>query len=354
MKSIAKRKKSGGRKKKAPARATTRRSKKIIKARVIRTVRQMPLLSYEDILLRSIIGTEDGHKVAESAALFSSVLSNLSEGMRDLHYKSGMPIGRALYRLYEKDRKYEWYEESVHDLVSFLERAGYKRVTYNVSPGRIEISIHNKDSMQLGTNMHGFEAGIMSGFLTAARMRLVHVNEELCCENGSEFCRFVTSDQYEPGSIDPQIVEKFFGSVNGRVRETGRQRAEDMKIPEEYYLLASLMLMHKDYSSEIGQIMVSMGRRLAANMKMTRSNIENAMWLLGLGDARITSLKPLRGSISYSRLRAREEFLGMSIPFLDGLLSGAVGKGSRVEVVAAANANRYNVKLTEKKAINVR
>jgi len=194
----------------------------------------------------------------------------------------------------------------------------------------------------------------MSGFLTAARTRLVHVNEELCCENGSEFCRFVTSDRYEPGSIDPQIVEKFFRYVNEHVRETGRLHVEDMSIPEEYYLLTSLMLMHKDYSSEIRQIMVSMGRRLAGNMRITRSNIENAIRLLGLGDAKITSLRPLRGSISYSRLRAREEFLGMSIPFLDGLLSGTVGKGAKVEVVAAANANRYNVKLTEKKAINRR
>ena len=78
------------------------------------------------------------------------------------------------------------------------------------------------------------------------------------------------------------------------------------------------------------------------------------MRLLGLGEVKITSLKPLRGSISYARLRARQEFVNMSIPFLDGLLSGILGKNSRVEVTAVANANRYNVKLTEKKAINRR
>ena len=306
------------------------------------------------MLLDSILETEHRHSVAECATLFSSVLSNLSEGMRDHNYRYGMSIGRALYRLYEKKRRYEWYEESVHDLVSFLERAGYRRVTYQVFPGRVEILLHHKTGMKLGTNMHAFEAGTMAGFLTAARRRLVHVNEVLCSENDSEFCRFVTSDRYSPGWIDPQTAERFFGYIGGHMHEIERQYNEGAHMPEEYYLLASLMLMNKDYASEVKQIMMTMGSRLAGSMPITKSNIENVVRLLGLGEMRIASLRPLNGSVSYARLRAREEFVSMAMPFLDGLLSGTIGKNSRVEVTAVTNANRYNVKLIEKKAVNRR
>ena len=205
--------------------------------------------------------------------------------------------------------------------------------------------------MRLGANVHAFEAGMMAGFLTAAKMHLVHVNETLCCENGSEFCRFATSDRYEPELVNPKTAERFLDHLGGHIHEM--QRAES-HVPEEYYLLTSMLMMRKDYSNEVGRIMASMGSRLAGKMQMTRSNVENSVRLLGLGEIYITSLKPLKGSVSYSGLRAREEFVRMAMPFLDGLLSGIVGRNSTVEVTATANANRYNVKLTEKKAINVR
>ena len=344
----ARQKKGKNRKRAVKARATSRPRRRVFKAVIKKTARQLPLLSYEEALLKSILDANQDHKVAEYATLFSSVLTSLSEGMRDLHYRSGISVGRTLYRLYERRRIYEWYEESVHDLVSFLERAGYRRVTYQVFPDRIEIVLHHKSGMQLGANMHAFEAGLMSGFLTAAKMRQVHVNEVLCSDNGSEFCKFLTSDRYEPGRIEPQTAERFFGYFGAHIRGI-EKHADSMHMQEEYYLLASLMLMHRDYAGGVRRIMMAMGGQLAGRMQMTRANVENAMRLLGLGEAKITSLKPLKGSVSYARLRAREEFVNMSVPFLDGLLSGTIGKASRVEVTAVPNANRYNVKLIEKK-----
>ena len=341
-----------GKNAKGRAKAAPKPKRRVFWAGIDRTARQTPKLNYEEILLESIMGTEHNYKVAEYATLFNSVLSNLSEGMRDLRYRSGISIGRVLYGLYDRRRNYRWYEESVHDFVSFLERAGYQKVTYRVFPDQIEVMIHHKSGMQLGTNMHAFEAGMMSGFLTAAKTRKVHVNETLCSHNGSEFCRFVTSDRYEPSEIDPQMTERFFEYFGSHLRDIEKQGMDGMRMPEEYYLLASLM--HRDYLGEVKRIMMDMGSQLSGKMQITRANIEDAVKLLGFGEAKITSLKPLRGSISYGRLRAREEFVKMSIPFLDGLLSKTVGKSSRVEVTAVVNANRYNVKLIEKKALSKR
>lgn len=308
----------------------------------------MPLQSYEEALLKSMLETNRGHMVTEYAMLFSSVLSNLSQGMRELHYKSGMPIGRALYRIYERKKNYEWYEESVSDLVAFLERAGYRRITYHVFPEKIEITLHRLGGPHLGTNVHAFEAGVMSGFLTAAKRDLVHVNETLCANNGSEFCRFVSSRARAREETDPRAAERFFDYIGARTHGIGRIQAAKDCVPEEYYLLSSLMLMQKAYSKDIGRIMMRMGSLLGDRIDVTKGNIKRLVKILGLGDPDIRGMRPLRVDVAYAGLRAREDFVGMSVQFLDGLLGRRMGRNAVVEVTATAKANRYNVRLTER------
>jgi predicted hydrocarbon binding protein len=306
------------------------------------------LPSYEELLLRSMLESGSGRMVTEYATLFSSALTSLSKGMRELHYKSGMPIGRALYRIYERKKNYRWYEESVLDLVEFFERAGYKRITYRVFPEGVEITLHRLGGPHLGTNVHAFEAGIMSGYLTAAKHDFVHVNELLCTNNSAEFCRFVSSKTRAGEGTDPHAAEKLFDYMGEHASSIEKIAATKERVPEEYYLLSALMLMQKSYSSDMGRIMMRMGVLLGSRISVTKANAEKLVSILGLGDLHISSLRPLKADVDYVGLRAREEFVGMSVQFLDGLLGSRIGKNSTVEVTATAKANRYNVRLTEK------
>jgi predicted hydrocarbon binding protein len=45
----------------------------------------------------------------------------------------------------------------------------------------------------MGCNIHSFDAGVMAGFLGAARGDFVRVTETSCCNNGGECCRFTTA-----------------------------------------------------------------------------------------------------------------------------------------------------------------
>ena len=326
-----------------PKRGASRRK---IKAAKSFSVPPASLFSYEEVLLKSMLDTDHEHKVTAYALLFNSMLSSLSSGMRELYYKSGISTGRALYKLYESRRRYRWYEDSVSDLVKFLERAGYEGITYHVFPDMVEIALQDGTGVLTGTNMHVFEAGIMSGFLTAAKRQLVHVNEIVCANNGSGFCRFVSSGSRVRGEAGMHVTERFSDYL--RIHLPEMKKVEE-RVPEEYYLLSSLMFMHRAYSDEIKRIMLHLGSQIGGSINVTRSSAETLMRLFGFGRIEIKSINPLKASAVYDRLRAREEFVGMSISFLDGLLARKIGSSARIDITAEAKANRYIVKLTETK-----
>jgi predicted hydrocarbon binding protein len=315
---------------------------------------RMRLLNYEELLLESMINFGHMHTVTPYATLFNSVLSNLSQGLCDQYYKSGVQIGRALYKLCEARKKYSWYEESVSDLVNFFEKAGYKRITYNVFPDKIEITLHHGCGMRLGANVHVFESGIMSGFLTAGRRGLIHMKEVLCTDNGAEFCRFVSSSNYDRCETDPQVSGRFFEYLREHLDTGGMQHTGRDGVPEEYYLLSSLAFMNREYAGEIKDIMRHMGNRLSNVVDVTKSSAEKLVEILGFGELEIGKLRPLSGTVVYHGLRARQEFVNMSIAFIDGLLAERIGKKAVIEVTATAKANRYSVRLTERKTTSKR
>src|SRR5271155_1020223 len=92
--------------------------------------------SYEEALIKGILSNKSIGKTTEYSILFNSVLSTLTPGLKNLHYKSGVSAGRTLYEICKTKKHYIWYEESIADLVAFFEKAGFTGTTYNVYPDR--------------------------------------------------------------------------------------------------------------------------------------------------------------------------------------------------------------------------
>ena len=174
-------------------------------------------LSYERALAKSVLD-HDLPLEGEDAATLSIAVSSLTASLKKLSYNYGMTVGRSVYKLFEERKKYKWYGDSIQDLIMFFEKLGYNYILYKILTDNVEILVHRKNRVGLGCNLHSFDAGVMAGFLGAARGDFVRVSEVSCCNNGAEACKFTTA-----GSLgDP-----FATDLNDLSLILGRRQAKE-------------------------------------------------------------------------------------------------------------------------------
>jgi predicted hydrocarbon binding protein len=296
-----------------------------------RTARKIPqeappaptIASYEEALLESIIRLEGRTKSTEYPIMFNSVLSSFTPSIRSLYYRHGVSIGRELYRRYNSERRYIWYEEGIADLVSFLEKAGFNGITYNIFQDMIEINFNNRDRTFLGTHIHVFEAGMISGFLTAGKRQQVKIEEISCSNNGSDFCRFVTTNapaQFESDSH--YVLERFIDSVKPHLESAGAKAS----FAEEYTVLSSAVLTAQEYAGQMHRVIYYLGSEIGSRLKpLNRQRLEKLYKIIGMGELKANSMRPLSIRITFPTLKAKKEFVDISIAFLDALLKASMG-----------------------------
>lgn len=325
------------------------RSRRPARPKSIRTARTAT--GYDDALLNGIIQNQSKQAVSIHALELTSLLSSLTPGMRDMQHKSGFSIGRALYRIYEKDNRYIWYEESVDDLVSFLESAGLGSIAYNVFPDTVSIRIYNRQAPNLGIPIHEFEGGIISGFVSAGRRQFTEIHEARCGRSGYKHCEFTRAPRQEiTGVSEEHSVARLIASSLGALNK----ETNGANVPLEYYMLASSTLFRGEYRHALRNIASYIGNEFASAMHLTgnRSSIERAerlTRLLNLGSLTIKSLKPVDIQLEFDGLSSRREHVELSTAFLDGLLNRLIRDRAKIETVGARSANGYRVRLMERR-----
>jgi predicted hydrocarbon binding protein len=293
--------------------------------------------------------------MTEQSILFSSVLSTLTVGLRNLYYKNGISIGRTLYSIYRRQKHYIWYEESVADLVSFFESAGFSAITYNIFPDRIDIKFHSHSKEYLGTNMHVFECGVICGFLSSAKQQHVKVDEISCSNNDSNFCHFITSESL-PLYLEPKgtvVLKKFANLLKESISTPNKKPKPNFM--EEYYILSSFVFLEDEYHEHMHKIVYHLGSEISSMLGINRLNqksarsIERLYELLGLGKLSIRSTKRIDMEIHFDRLKAKKGLVDISIAFLNGLLKDAITKDSHINTKGSKKDNSYVVRITESK-----
>jgi predicted hydrocarbon binding protein len=310
--------------------------------------------SYETALLKSISAGHRGAGVSRHALMFCSLMANATPSMRTLNYRHGVAVGRSLYQICAQRRGYALYEESVDDVVSFFERAGYGRITYRVLPSAVTIEMHDMLRLSLGMNTHLFEAGIMSGFLTAARGQLTNVVELSCSNNSAGSCEFRTSASI-PDSGTPEINSVFGAFVDDVSRRVSSNECRDTGISDEYYALSSLVLLDSKYFGEMKVIAGYLGGMLASSLRMEKmppkrilEAVERSVGLLGMGVTGIKTSGSFDFELRFSKLHSRREFTELSVAFLNGLLRNA-SKGAGMSAKCLIHNNTYTVLLSRSK-----
>ncbi len=310
--------------------------------------------SLNDIVLSRIInGGKTG--ATPDAFLFGNMLSSLTSGMRRFSFRQGMQLGRSLYKLHESGKGYEMPEEALADLVDFFGSIGYKQVTYTTYPDKTSISVHNLHADDVGARTHSFEAGLISGFVSAARQTPVYFKEGLCSNNGSEFCSFVESDHEDddhPGIAGSgDAIERYAGSISETII-TGAQKTPTMS--SEYCSLLSMVLSEKEYAGNMAKIAAYIGSNVGSKLfsyygknstgKLYES-AARAIRMLNLGNATVKSAKPFDMVIRFDGLDSRKEFVDLSLAFVGGLLSKR--QGSTFATTERNVNGSYIVEITE-------
>ncbi len=158
--------------------------------------------SYNHAIIKNLLAQRSGDEsvVSSEAIMFSKLIMYLSMPASE-QYRSGFRLGKLYYSQAVSSRP-KWYEDSIPELAKFFQKLGYA-AKYGISRhGSPTITLKSNSSIKLGFNVHSFEAGIISGFLSSARNSYMAMHESECACNGAEECVF------EPGQKDEYIINK--------------------------------------------------------------------------------------------------------------------------------------------------
>jgi predicted hydrocarbon binding protein len=271
--------------------------------------------TYDELLLTRLLDRGSKMLVPESSILFAAALSSMTPALRRLSQSRGYSLGRALYALLARRRRYRWHGDSIKDLVEFFEAVGYRGVKYRIIDDDLEIGIGRREGHPLDGSVHHLERGIISGFLSAATGKRVDVYEPECAAGPGGYCTFSTRAGYSPEPYaTPAAVSACATATDAEPR-----------IPVEYQMLCAYPITERAYSRHMAAIMSGIGSMLVAGNPAIAKPSARATYAakvaagLGLGAPRFMQ-NPPRIEVLFDGARAKKEFVEISIGFLGGIL----------------------------------
>ncbi len=305
--------------------------------------------SYNSALVYDIaLGAGPGkNRVPEEALLLNHLLLNLTPSSSTLAYRSGLSVGSTLYEIELEAHPRPTYGEYAPYLVEFLERAGY-RVTYSIFPDQFVFRLHGA-GVYLGARIHTFEAGIIAGFLSAAKHAYISVAEQECRNAGARECTFTTSTSATRMSMSRDSISRFVGHMQDIA---SRGASQGGAFSQSYHALVSSMVLDNVSMDTLKGLMEYMGSSLRTGFDSMQGSklgkakyVSNAMSALGLGTPSIGDMRKLGIKLSFSRSTARHGWVEISVAFLDGIL----GKSAVGAVATESNKNNpYTITLARR------
>lgn len=292
----------------------------------------------DDAMLYSILTGSQTRSVSRLSLELVSAISAMASNTLDLDYKHGIRIGRKLFNMVSSAKQYSWYGEAIPDLVNFMEKAGYGAVTYKIFPFSISVRVH-QDSHNISTKAHTFEAGMISGFLTAAKGQLVNVNESMCASDGADYCDFVTSDS--------RLIEPRTASSEMVYRALQEAQAVPPELKREYYALATSGVSG-EHINALGDAAFSMGAEIGHRIARRESGspTESVLKVIKAAYPCAVSVKrisPTNVKVSFDQMSSRKGVVELMRRFVEGVLSSALGVEVFKDSISAAKGNSYSM-----------
>ena len=329
---------------------------------------------FEELLINKIIDSKNHDlktpSIYKNKYLFShsillkNIITNFTNSISDISYKKGIFTGRLLYNEYNKRYNYSEYQNSIWHLVEFLELSGHKHVLFMVFPDKIIIKIYNQKS-DLRSKVHAFEAGLISGFISAAKNRLVSAREVRCVNDGSELCEFVY-DEYNTLTPEIKDTESAINKFMLSFFSTDKKKINNKKIsiPSPSYLYNYLsyspIYFSEELNSSLRQVFAYLGTKFNQNLfkefdtinknnqKKIFSKMGQIMDLFDVG-LKVRSAKPVNIQLTFNNLNSKMEFVNLLAIFFNNLSQGYLKVPESIEI--KSKNGRYNINIREEQKI---
>jgi predicted hydrocarbon binding protein len=215
-----------------------------------------------------------------SRLLLPDLLFSSAESLNELGYSYGFQIGRKTSMIFKGN--------NINALVNLLEASGLGRVLYLPSPDRavIRSSKLEKVACNTGINMHAYEAGLISGYLSYNLTREIHTYETSCIYNGSDRCQFISESSKEKEGKKQHIPAKWnIGFLSEYIKLPAHNKITGGEA--EYTLLGVLPFIDESTTESSSRLMFSAGRELASSKNEYTEIIERLASLFCISGVKI-------------------------------------------------------------------
>lgn len=307
--------------------------------------------SINEALILDILGNRNSGTTSGESVLLAQILSGFTKSMRKLSYMAGISNGMFLYRINKLQKRYAWYQDSVKDISEFFEKAGYMASSYDIFPDKVVIKLYGAGP-NLGGNMHVFESGVISGFLTAAIGHYVPVSEEECGHAGASYCRFSTSN-YKAAS---DVNEDNLRHINALAKyiSDSKPTAKPDTFSKSYLNLIYQVIMEREYLDNMKDLLGYFGEIILqmSNAKKPKklkggelaSLAQRNINLLNLGKLNIKSANALDAELMFDSSQSRSEFVELAVAFLSGVLGKDMVRATKLK----SENDLYSIRINKK------
>jgi len=287
----------------------------------------------EDLLIDMII--KHGAKALNGTDI-ENLVYGMTPSMSELGYGFGFSVGRAMTLKTGSNKGF----------TSVLDKIGLHDSLYYPSEKKVIITSRPNQKYprpQINHNIHIYESGVISGYLSTYTGIQIGTEEKRCIYNGSSECQFVSAPLSSKQVFQGCGIGDVTYSIAYALKE-GRYK----KLNEEYYrILAYLPLTDSAISEQILRVMVVAGEKLgtiAANIHIP-AIVSNMANYFGVKEAKverrgIKSIIKLRYE-SYNSIQA---FVAVPAALLSGF---ALSAGMKTHVGFITNKDKSYTSIIE-------
>ncbi len=294
----------------------------------------------EDLLIEDLVLGIPSYPATEP--MLHTAIYNTSAPMKRLAYSYGFSVGKEISVISGG--------KGILHLLNVLDNSGIGRKLY-MPAGDVAIiksSTKTGHRLQTGAMMHNYEAGLISGYLSAYTSKTINTIETHCRYSGAEFCQFVSNDQDQEQPDGAQAAVPPMGKMVEMVRDSSGAPQGKAK---SYFLLSILPVLGKQLISESAGLMLALGERLA----VSEPRLQRTEALARLASFFDIShqVREKEGAITvtlkYLPYNSTSGFVELSTKAFIGFLSKSFK--SSVRLSKAARDNVYTVRMSTKSGV---
>lgn len=290
--------------------------------------------THEELLIRRLL--QNPPKVSARGLEVQDLIYNSANELRSLAFKAGFNLGAEAYRN---------SDGSMSSLEHVLEHAGFGKVIYYPFETSSTFSSARVRSrgINIGTSVHIFEAGVISGYLSAHSRQRITAEETACVFNGSRDCKFVAERGEKVDARKPLEFSSMIAAL-----QSALSNAERSPGGSSYYMLAVKPLLEEPVFSEASKFLYLTGKMLSRSKQLPgfEQTIKRASNFLRIERNSIRTDR--EGNVElrmvYGHDTSTNRFVGLTTAFISGIVKGMSGRGVRMDRKLDSRGV-YNVKM---------